>query len=135
MFCSSLQPNRGMFGVDNCLWRLVVYTEHDFHLNLGFKLSSQTLVFTLNRVSQTVVFILNQISKKIVSSLNIPLFHKNHTFFKSLQSNISMCSPLPPSMSCKYVASNYSQTHVTKFLSQTADMLTCQDSFQDTCFW
>ena len=33
---------RGMFSLDNNLWRLVVYTEHDFHLILGFKLSSQT---------------------------------------------------------------------------------------------
>ena len=23
--------SRGMFSVDNCLWRLVVYTEHNFH--------------------------------------------------------------------------------------------------------
>ena len=30
---------RGMFSVDNCLCRLVVYTEHDFQLILGFKLS------------------------------------------------------------------------------------------------
>ena len=37
-----------MFSVDDFLWRLVVYTEHDFHLILGFKLSSQKLVFTLN---------------------------------------------------------------------------------------
>ena len=39
---------KGMFSVDNCLWRLVVYTEHEFHPILGLKISSQTLVFTLN---------------------------------------------------------------------------------------
>ena len=44
----SQMTGKGMFSVDNCLWRLVVYTEHDFHLILGFRLSSQTLVFTLN---------------------------------------------------------------------------------------
>ena len=31
------------------LWRSFVYTEHDFHLILGFNLSTRTLVFTLNR--------------------------------------------------------------------------------------
>ena len=49
---TNLQTTRGIFSVDNCLWRLVVYTEHDFHLILGFKLSSQTLVFTLNQDSR-----------------------------------------------------------------------------------
>ena len=39
---------RGMFSADNCLWRLVVYTEHHFHPILGFRLSSQALIFTLN---------------------------------------------------------------------------------------
>ena len=55
-----------------CLWRLVVYTEHDFPLILGFKLSTQTLVFTLDRNSrketetetETMVFTLNLISQK-----------------------------------------------------------------------
>ena len=37
-----------MFSVYNCQWILVVYTEHYFHLILGFNLSSQTLVFTSN---------------------------------------------------------------------------------------
>ena len=48
--------HRGMFSVDNCLRRLVVYTEHDFHLILGFKLSSQTLVFTLNWVQEKDIY-------------------------------------------------------------------------------
>ena len=45
------------------LWRLFVYTKHDFHLILGFKISSQGLNLKLgfnNRLStQTVVFTLN----------------------------------------------------------------------------
>ena len=45
---SGLQVCSSYFSGDNCLWRLVVYTEHDFHFIMGFKLSSQTLVFTLN---------------------------------------------------------------------------------------
>ena len=43
---------RGVFSVNNSMWRLVIYTEHDFPLILGFKLSSQILVFTLNRDSR-----------------------------------------------------------------------------------
>ena len=45
-----------MFNVDNGLWRLVVYPEHDFHLILGFKLSSQTLGFTLIGIQEKVIY-------------------------------------------------------------------------------
>ena len=31
-----------------CLYRELLYTYNDFHLNLGFKFFSQTMVFTLN---------------------------------------------------------------------------------------
>ena len=61
-------PYRGMFSVDNCLWMWVVYTEHDYHLILGFKLSSQIgfhlkLGFKKRLSTQTVIFILNLISR------------------------------------------------------------------------
>ena len=36
----------------SCLRRERLYTDNDFHLNLGFKLPTQTLVFTLNLVSR-----------------------------------------------------------------------------------
>ena len=36
----------------SCLCILLVYTEHDFHFILGFKLSTQPLFFTLNRDSR-----------------------------------------------------------------------------------
>ena len=32
-----------------CLCRLLIYIDNDFHLNLGFKLSLATMVFTLNQ--------------------------------------------------------------------------------------
>ena len=35
-----------------CLCRELLYKDNDFHLNLGFKFSTQTMVFTLNLVSR-----------------------------------------------------------------------------------
>ena len=52
-----------------CLWRELLYLDNDFHLNLGFKFSSQTVVFTSNLDSrkrfspQTMVLVLNLISR------------------------------------------------------------------------
>ena len=42
--------SRGMLSVDNCRWRLVVYTEHEFHLIRCFMLSLKILVLILKLV-------------------------------------------------------------------------------------
>ena len=60
------------------MWKLVVHTEHDFHLILGFKLSSQTVVFTLIGIQEKVIytdsgFHLKSNFTKQLSTLNIPL--------------------------------------------------------------
>ena len=56
----------------SCLCRECPYTDNDFHPNLGFKLPSQTLVFTLNLVSKKVLSTDNGFSLKSDFTKNCP---------------------------------------------------------------
>ena len=75
-----------------------VYTEPDFHLILGFKLFSQTLVFTLNQdstkgqIHRQWFYLKSDFTKKL-STLNIPLYPDSSHNTDILNYNASIFDP------------------------------------------